>query len=87
MPKGDLSVIRLSDGAIIGSAIPTAKSAHRAIKQDLMERGHEKAEYVITPSSKIVTCHALEDGSLNVAASTSARHVVTNDPAPSDMMF
>ena len=65
MPKGDLIVVRMSDGQVIASHIPTRKSGEREIEKDMSsQQQYMKQSYIIAPFSSTSTYSIGSDGNM-----------------------
>ena len=66
MPKGNLMVIRNSDGKVVGTALPTLKRCQALIEGDFSEHKEDKDSYtIVTPFKR-----ASEDGTGVIAVAT-----------------
>ena len=55
MPRGNLSVIRVKDGRVVQSNIPTIRRANTVIQQDLRNSGTKQQDYIVASLDTIAT--------------------------------
>jgi len=87
MPKGDLIVIRMSDGEVIASHIPTRKSGEREIEKDMRsQKQHTNQSYIIAPFSSTSTYSIDSHGEMKSQSYNETGLEITNNSYDSSMM-